>query len=301
MRWDVPIWPLRHWMPPTVPTGFSFNPTARPTTCICGASRKASPSQRGLQEALDDAIEKLPIPKVMSYAGPGGYYNDVRSSSGPRTRCSRCTAPTSSPIKALGLDRRSHDRRPSLPEPPGHRGRHRRCLRGDAARRRQGHRELRRAPRADRRRARARPPTARRVIMPDALLDEVTALVEWPAVYDGDVRSRVPRRAAGVPDPDDAAEPEVLRARRRATASSSALSRRQQPRDRAIPSAIIDGNERVLRARLADARFFFDQDRKMRLEARVPTPAQHRLSQQARDAARPRGPRASRSPRRSPA
>ena len=32
---------------------------------------------------------------------------------------------------------------------------------------------------------------------------------------------------------------------------------------------IIAGNERVLRARLADARFFWDQDRKMRLEDRV--------------------------------
>jgi glycyl-tRNA synthetase beta chain len=36
------------------------------------------------------------------------------------------------------------------------------------------------------------------------------------------------------------------------------------------PSEIVRGNERVLRARLADARFFFDQDRKERLEARVP-------------------------------
>ena len=33
--------------------------------------------------------------------------------------------------------------------------------------------------------------------------------------------------------------------------------------------AIIAGNERVLRARLADARFFWDQDRKIRLEDRV--------------------------------
>src|SRR5207249_8226282 len=32
---------------------------------------------------------------------------------------------------------------------------------------------------------------------------------------------------------------------------------------------IIAGNERVLRARLADARFFWDQDRKVRLEDRV--------------------------------
>jgi hypothetical protein len=34
------------------------------------------------------------------------------------------------------------------------------------------------------------------------------------------------------------------------------------------PSAIIDGNERVVRPRLADARFFYDQDRKTRLEDR---------------------------------
>ena len=36
------------------------------------------------------------------------------------------------------------------------------------------------------------------------------------------------------------------------------------------PSNIIQGNERVLRARLSDAKFFFDQDRRTRLEARVP-------------------------------
>src|SRR5581483_932440 len=36
------------------------------------------------------------------------------------------------------------------------------------------------------------------------------------------------------------------------------------------PSAIIQGNERVLRARLADAKFFYDQDRKQPLAARIP-------------------------------
>jgi glycyl-tRNA synthetase beta chain len=36
------------------------------------------------------------------------------------------------------------------------------------------------------------------------------------------------------------------------------------------PKNIIAGNERVLRARLSDAKFFFDQDRKTRLETRVP-------------------------------
>lgn len=38
----------------------------------------------------------------------------------------------------------------------------------------------------------------------------------------------------------------------------------------ANPKEIIHGNERVLRARLADARFFYDQDRKTRLDERVP-------------------------------
>ena len=36
------------------------------------------------------------------------------------------------------------------------------------------------------------------------------------------------------------------------------------------PANIVHGNERVLRARLSDAKFFYDQDRKVRLEERVP-------------------------------
>jgi glycyl-tRNA synthetase beta chain len=35
------------------------------------------------------------------------------------------------------------------------------------------------------------------------------------------------------------------------------------------PTVVVKGNERVLRARLSDARFFFDEDRKVRLESRV--------------------------------
>ena len=36
------------------------------------------------------------------------------------------------------------------------------------------------------------------------------------------------------------------------------------------PSHIINGNERVLRARLSDAKFFFEQDKKQKLADRVP-------------------------------
>src|SRR5437879_12447514 len=38
----------------------------------------------------------------------------------------------------------------------------------------------------------------------------------------------------------------------------------------ADPRPIVGGNERVVRPRLEDARFFYNQDRKIRLEARVP-------------------------------
>jgi glycyl-tRNA synthetase beta chain len=38
----------------------------------------------------------------------------------------------------------------------------------------------------------------------------------------------------------------------------------------AHPQNIVHGNERVLRARLADAKFFYEQDRRVRLESRVP-------------------------------
>jgi glycyl-tRNA synthetase beta chain len=51
-------------------------------------------------------------------------------------------------------------------------------------------------------------------------------------------------------------------------------------------SAVIGGNERVVRPRLADAKFFFDQDRKKTLESRVAGPGQGGLSQQAGHAGR---------------
>ena len=51
----------------------------------------------------------------------------------------------------------------------------------------------------------------------------------------------------------------------RRASRSSPMSRRADG-----GKAIVAGNERVLRARLSDARFFWDQDRKQRLESRVP-------------------------------
>lgn len=104
----------------------------------------------------------------------------------------------------------------------------------------------------------------------DGLLDEVTGLVEWPVVLMG----RIDEGFMSLP-------PEVLTGSMRAhqkyfavTEGNGKLAPRflvvsnMETRDRG--AAIVAGNERVLRARLSDAQFFWDQDRKVRLEERLP-------------------------------
>jgi len=108
----------------------------------------------------------------------------------------------------------------------------------------------------------------------EALLDEVTALVEWPTVYEG----RFDEAFLDVPQ-----ECLVLSMQQhqkyfplKAPASGKLLSRFLvvSNLDTPDPFNVVHGNERVLRARLADAKFFYEQDRKVRLEARVPQLAQ---------------------------
>ena len=104
----------------------------------------------------------------------------------------------------------------------------------------------------------------------DALLDEIAALVESPAVYAGEFD------AGFLSVPEECLILSMQQHQRyvplRDRETGKLLPRflfvsnleTKQPRE------IIHGNERVLRARLADAKFFYDQDRKTRLEARVP-------------------------------
>jgi glycyl-tRNA synthetase beta chain len=112
-------------------------------------------------------------------------------------------------------------------------------------------------------------------VKPDpALLDEVTGLVEYPVVLMGRIDEEFVRPLPeGLP-------PEVLAtAMRTHQKYFSCLKADGTPAPRFLFVAnnlapdggktIIAGNERVLRARLADARFFWDQDRKVRLEDRV--------------------------------
>ena len=103
------------------------------------------------------------------------------------------------------------------------------------------------------------------------LLAEVAGLVEWPVVLMGsfdDAFLRIP--------------PEIVRATIRNNQKCFVLreERTSQLADKFIlvanieakdgGNAIVAGNERVIRARLADAKFFYDTDLKTRLEDRLP-------------------------------
>ncbi len=103
----------------------------------------------------------------------------------------------------------------------------------------------------------------------EALLDEVTALVEWPAVY------------AGQFDPAFLAVPQecLILSMKQHQKYFPLLDKSGKllPKFLVVsnlkttdPQHIIHGNERVLRARLSDAKFFFEQDQKTKLDTRVP-------------------------------
>jgi glycyl-tRNA synthetase beta chain len=108
-----------------------------------------------------------------------------------------------------------------------------------------------------------------RPVMSDALLDEVTALVEWPVAIAGRFEERflaLPRevlistlqdhqRYFPVEDASGQLTPWFI------TASNI------ESRD---PTRVREGNERVVRPRLSDAAFFWDQDRREPLAARIP-------------------------------
>jgi glycyl-tRNA synthetase beta chain len=107
-----------------------------------------------------------------------------------------------------------------------------------------------------------------RAIEDDALLDEVTALVERPNVLVCEFEKEfleVPQECLILTMKANQKYFPLLDARGKLTNKFLVVSN-IRPAD---PSAVIGGNERVVRPRLADAKFFFDQDRKKTLESRV--------------------------------
>jgi glycyl-tRNA synthetase beta chain len=108
-----------------------------------------------------------------------------------------------------------------------------------------------------------------RPIEDDALLDEVTALVERPNVLLCQFEPaflEVPQECLILTMKANQKYFPLLDRHGKLTNQFLVVSN-IRPAD---PSAVIGGNERVVRPRLADAKFFFDQDRKKTLASRVP-------------------------------
>ena len=103
----------------------------------------------------------------------------------------------------------------------------------------------------------------------DALLDEVTALVEHPNVLVCKFEAeflQVPQECLILTMKANQKYFPLLDAQEKLT-NKFLLVSNIRPTD---PTQVIAGNERVVRSRLADAKFFFDQDRKKTLASRVP-------------------------------
>jgi len=231
--------------------------------------------QTGLQKALEEALAKLPIPKVMQYQLetdcelPGwSSVNFVR----PAHSLIALHGSTVVPVKALGLtagnSTQGHRFEAKVsPVVLPHADQYDDVLKRDgsviasfAERRAEIVRQLQAA--ADKVGGGCQP------IEDDALLDEVTALVERPNV----LTCQFEQEFLGVPQ-------ECLILTMKANQkyfplldASGKLTNRFLVVSNITPddaSFVIGGNERVVRPRLADAKFFFDQDRKKTLESRV--------------------------------
>jgi len=108
-----------------------------------------------------------------------------------------------------------------------------------------------------------------RVAADDALLDEVTALVEYPVVLQAEFEAHflaVPQECLILTMQQNQKYFPLLDKNGKLMNRFLLVSNLQTT----DPSHIIHGNERVLRARLSDAEFFYKQDQKATLESRLP-------------------------------
>ncbi len=251
----------------------------------------------GLEAALEDALEALPIPKLMSYQLDGGTVAQQLAGVRPGWTSVQFVRPAHGlvalhgsrvvPVMALGLQagrvtrgHRFEARIDPLPLRDAHS--YAEQLRDDGAviasfdeRRAEIARQLAVTAAA-----------AGQGLTPiddDALLDEVTALVERPNVllcrFEPEFLA-VPQECLILTMKANQKYFPLLDASGRLTHQFLVVSN-ISPDD---ASRVVQGNERVVRPRLADAKFFFDQDRKRSLADRVAGLARvvyhHRLGNQ---------------------
>jgi glycyl-tRNA synthetase beta chain len=242
-------------------------------TLMLEARKPGATLAAGLQRALEATLAKLPIPKVMQYPLADGW--DVVHFVRPAHGLVALHGADVVPVSVLGLTAGRQTR--------GHRFEARvdpieipeaeayadtladagAVIASFAARRAEIARQLAAAGAAE----------GLQPIEDPALLDEVTALVERPNV----LRCRFDAEFLAVP-------PECLVLTMKANQkyfplldAGGQLSNRFLVVSNIRPpdaSRVIEGNQRVVRPRLADARFFFEQDRRKSLASRVPALAQ---------------------------
>ncbi|SNR92971.1 glycyl-tRNA synthetase beta chain [Methylobacillus rhizosphaerae] len=223
----------------------------------------------GLQKALDEAIAKLPIPKVMTYQLQDGWsnVNFVRPAHGLVALHGNEVIP----INTLGLSASN--------QTLGHRfeaAQNPIVLRDADSYALQLQEDGAVIPGFNERKAeiarqleRAAAKLDLRPIEDEALLDEVTALVERPNVLVGQFEEEflaVPQECLILTMKANQKYFPLLDAQGKLTNKFLIVSNITP----ANPSAVIGGNERVVRPRLSDAKFFFEQDRKKTLESRIP-------------------------------
>jgi glycyl-tRNA synthetase beta chain len=230
---------------------------------------------QGLQKALDEALAKLPIPKVMTYQLetdcelPGWTsVNFVRPAHGLVALHGTQVVP----IKTLGLkaSQTTHGHRFEANVSPliiqdadsyaATLARDGAVIASFAERRAEIVKQLNAAA--------AKVGGGAKAIEDEALLDEVTALVERPNVLICEFEKEfleVPQECLILTMKANQKYFPLLTAEGKLTHQFLVVSN-ISPTD---ASAVIGGNERVVRPRLADAKFFFDQDRKKTLASRV--------------------------------
>jgi glycyl-tRNA synthetase beta chain len=224
--------------------------------------------QEGLQKALDEALAKLPIPKVMTYQLADGWsnVNFVRPAHGLVALHGKDVVA----IETLGLKagnttqgHRFEAKHPlvTLKDADSYAAQLKdegAVIASFAERRAEIERQL----------AAAAAKENLKPIDDDALLDEVTALVERPNVLLGQFETEfleVPQECLILTMKANQKYFPLLDGNGKLTNKFLIVSN-IAPTD---ASAVIGGNERVVRPRLADAKFFFDQDRKKTLESRI--------------------------------
>ncbi len=222
----------------------------------------------GLQKALDEALARLPIPKVMSYQLADGWtsVNFVRPAHGLVALHGADVVPVATLGLVAGRTTTGHRFEAANPTV---------TLREADSYADQLVGEGAVIPGFDARRAeivrQLADAAARQGLKPiddEALLDEVCALVERPNVLTCQFEPEfleVPQECLILTMKANQKYFPLLDAAGKLTNKFLIVSN-IRPED---PSAVIGGNERVVRPRLADAKFFFDQDRKKTLESRV--------------------------------